>query len=337
MEKEQVVFDSAEQISGVFGPQDCHVKEIERALEVSISIKDSGVEVSGETPSAVHQGANALRALQKMLEIHPVITDILVDQALELAGTEQQDAGAAIEAMSNVVIVTNRGKPIKCKTIGQKEYIKAIENNTVTICIGPAGTGKTYLATALAVAALKRKEISRIVLTRPAVEAGEKLGFLPGDLQQKVDPYLRPLYDSLYEFLGQETVHKYLEDGTIEVAPLAYMRGRTLSSCYVILDEGQNTTLDTLMMVLTRFGEGTKIIINGDITQIDLPRDSRSGLEQCTKILKGIEDIAIIRLSRRDVVRHKLVKQIVDAFEKYKARTGEGKPYGEEKKLPSGK
>ncbi|MBQ9942661.1 MAG: PhoH family protein [Christensenellaceae bacterium] len=311
-------------MADIFGPQDRHVKCIEKALDVTVTVRQTGAEIEGDEEN-VNIAANSLEILQKIRGNQPVITEVLIEQAMELAKNDEGETERALEAMNNVVIVSNRGKPIKCKTIGQQNYIKAIKENTVTICIGPAGTGKTYLATALAVAALKRKEISRIILTRPAVEAGEKLGFLPGDLQQKVDPYLRPLYDSLYEFLGQETVHKYLEDGTIEVAPLAYMRGRTLSSCYVILDEGQNTTLDTLMMVLTRFGEGAKVIINGDTTQVDLFGEASSGLELCTEILKGIDDIAVVKLSKRDVVRHKLVKQIVDAFEKYKAKN-ENKP-----------
>ncbi|MGI6199561.1 MAG: PhoH family protein [Christensenellales bacterium] len=331
MQTEHVAFDTLEQIADIFGPQDCNAKAIEKALEVLINVKDGGVFISGED-EAVRVAANTLRILQKMKQNQSLITGVMVDQAMELARADHVDVDEAIEAMSNVVVVTNRGKPIRCKTVGQRNYIKAIQNNTVTICIGPAGTGKTYLATALAVAALKRKEISRIILTRPAVEAGEKLGFLPGDLQQKVDPYLRPLYDSLYEFLGQETVHRYLEDGTIEVAPLAYMRGRTLSNCAVILDEGQNTTLDTLMMVLTRFGEGAKVIINGDITQIDLSNERGSGLKQCAEILKGIDDIAIVSLSKRDVVRHKLVKQIVDAFERYNAKLNRAAPRTNPKK-----
>ena len=329
MEIGHVEFDSMDELADIFGPQDCYLKSVENALGVTISVKEFGANISGEQEQ-IEIAKNTLLALKKMRESGAPLSAWTVDQALELA--KNGDADEAVEAMTNVVAVTFRGKPIKCKTIGQKNYIKAIKEHTVTICIGPAGTGKTYLATALAVSALKRKEISRIILTRPAVEAGEKLGFLPGDLQQKVDPYLRPLYDSLYEFLGQETVHKYLEDGTIEVAPLAYMRGRTLSGCVVILDEGQNTTLDTLMMVLTRFGEGAKVIVNGDITQIDLTQEKVSGLRQCADILKGIDDIAVVSLSKRDVVRHKLVKQIIDAFEKYQAKLDKGQHAGGKRK-----
>ena len=320
METVLVEFDSIEQVVDLVGPQDCFLKMVEKELGVTIRVKDSGMEIAGKLP-AVQTAAKAFQILQKMKENTARMTDTMVDQAIELAVSEDIDPEQAVEAMGNVVAITYRGKPIKCKTLGQQNYIKAIRENTVTICIGPAGTGKTYLAMALAVNALKRKEISRIILTRPAVEAGENLGFLPGDLQQKVDPYLRPLYDALYEFLGQEAVNRYLENGTIEVAPLAYMRGRTLSDAIVILDEGQNAKLETLMMVLTRFGENAKVIINGDVTQIDLPTREQSGLKKCAEILKGIDEIATIMLSKRDVVRHKLVKQIVDAFEKYKAKT----------------
>lgn len=326
METVLVEFDSMEQTVDLVGPQDCFLKMVEKELGVIIRVKDAGMEITGE-PIAAKTAARAFQILQKMKETTARVTDTMVDQALELATSEDVDPDQAVEAMGNVVAITYRGKPIKCKTLGQQSYIQAIRENTVTICIGPAGTGKTYLAMALAVNALKRKEISRIILTRPAVEAGENLGFLPGDLQQKVDPYLRPLYDALYEFLGQEAVNRYLDNGTIEVAPLAYMRGRTLSDAIVILDEGQNARLETLMMVLTRFGENAKVIINGDVTQIDLPTRDQSGLKKCAEILKGIDGIASITLSKRDVVRHKLVKQIVDAFEKYKAKNEKQEPH----------
>ncbi|MFR6345044.1 MAG: PhoH family protein [Christensenellales bacterium] len=238
-----------------------------------------------------------------------------VSQAVETAANGNSEQ--VLEATRDVIAVTYQGKPVKCKTIGQKQYIQTIRDNTVTICIGPAGTGKTYLAIAMAVAALKRKEVSRIILTRPAVEAGEKLGFLPGDLQSKVDPYLRPLYDALFDFLGQEQFSRNLEKGVIEVAPIAYMRGRTLNDAFIILDEGQNATLETLKMVLTRFGEGSHLVLTGDITQIDLSGGQKSGLKQCAQMLRGIDDIGVIQLTNRDVVRHKLVKEIIKAFEKY--------------------
>ena len=223
--------------------------------------------------------------------------------------------------MDDVVAVTAQGKKIKCRSIGQKRYLDIVKRNTVTICVGPAGTGKTYLAMAMAVVALKNKQISRIILTRPAVEAGEKLGFLPGDLQDKVDPYLRPLYDALYDFLGAEGYQRMAESGVIEVAPLAYMRGRTLNDAFIILDEAQNCTREQMKMFLTRFGEGSKVVVTGDVTQIDLPRERASGLKLSMEILKNIPDIGIIQLTHKDVVRHTLVKSIIKAFEKYEKHT----------------
>ena len=225
----------------------------------------------------------------------------------------------------DVLCVTAKGKPIKAKTLGQKRYVDAIRKNTVTLGVGPAGTGKTYLAVAAAVAAFRAKEINRIILTRPAVEAGERLGFLPGDLQSKVDPYLRPLYDALFEMLGAETYQKYLERGNIEVAPLAYMRGRTLDDSFIILDEAQNTSREQMKMFLTRLGFGSKVVITGDITQIDLPRDTVSGLKEAMRILQNVEDIAICRLGEADVVRHVIVQRIIKAYEEDENRRGGGK------------
>ena len=219
--------------------------------------------------------------------------------------------------MGDIVAITHKGKPVKCKTIGQKNYMRAIEENTVVFAIGPAGTGKTYLAMAKAIVALKNKEISRIILTRPAVEAGEKLGFLPGDLQDKVDPYLRPLYDAFYELMGQESYQKLMERGVIEVAPLAYMRGRTLSDSFIILDEAQNTTSEQMKMFLTRFGEGSRVVVTGDNTQTDLPAGKKSGLKEAVEVLRNVPDIAIVTLSHRDVVRHELVQAIVKAYERH--------------------
>ena len=232
------------------------------------------------------------------------------------------------ELTRDVVCVTAKGKPIKAKTLGQKKYIEAIGKNTITLGIGPAGTGKTYLAVAAAVSAFRAKSVNRIILTRPAVEAGERLGFLPGDLQSKVDPYLRPLYDALFEMLGPDTYNKYLEKGNIEVAPLAYMRGRTLDDSFIILDEAQNTSREQMKMFLTRLGFGSKIVITGDITQIDLPADKASGLKEAMRVLDGVEDIAICKLTGSDVVRHKLVQRIIDAYEKNES----GKPGGQAKK-----
>lgn len=233
---------------------------------------------------------------------------------VELA-REGNDADIA-KMMSGVVAITSRGKPVKCKTIGQKAYVDAIKNNTVVFGVGPAGTGKTYLAVALAVAAYKAKAVEKIILTRPAVEAGEKLGFLPGDLQTKVDPYLRPLYDALAEMFGMETYQKLMEKGAIEIAPLAYMRGRTLNGSFIILDEAQNTTREQMKMFLTRIGEGSKAVVTGDLTQIDLPEGKKSGLTHATHILKDIDDIAVVRLTARDVVRHPLVMKIIRAYDR---------------------
>ena len=232
---------------------------------------------------------------------------------------------AALEMMSDVVAITAKGRQIKCRSIGQKQYIKDIRSNTVTICIGPAGTGKTYLAMAMAVVALKNKQVSRIILTRPAVEAGEKLGFLPGDLQNKVDPYLRPLYDALYEFMGVDAYQRLSESGVIEVAPLAYMRGRTLNDAFIILDEAQNCTREQMKMFLTRFGEGSKVVVTGDVTQIDLPKERASGLEKSAEMLKHIQDIAVVNLTGKDVVRHSLVRSIIRAFEKHEFESRETK------------
>ena len=230
-------------------------------------------------------------------------------------------AASASASFEGVVAITHRGKPIKCRSLGQKQYIEAIDKNTVVFGIGPAGTGKTYLAMAKAVVALKNKEVSRIILTRPAVEAGEKLGFLPGDLQNKVDPYLRPLYDALYDFMGSDAYQRLSEKGVIEVAPLAYMRGRTLSDAFIILDEAQNCTMEQMKMFLTRFGEGSHVVVTGDITQIDLPEERRSGLKRTADLLQGIDQIAVVQLTNRDVVRHKLVKDIIKAFDKYEKNT----------------
>ncbi len=311
-----VEFENMDQMTQVFGPFDRNIKLIEKALPVTITGQGDHVKVTGEDVMA-QKAARTLETLKKMRDNGQVINDNVVSQAIELV-----DDGAADEAlmvMKDVITLTYRGKPVKCKTIGQKNYINAIKEHAVTICIGPAGTGKTYLAIAMAVDALKKEEISRIILTRPAVEAGEHLGFLPGDLQSKVDPYLRPLYDGLFEMLGEESFNRNLERGIIEVAPLAYMRGRTLNNSFVILDEAQNASLEQMFMVLTRLGEGSRIIVTGDVTQVDL-LDKASGLERTAQILKDVDGIAVTKLSNRDVVRHKLVKDIIKAFEKYKEK-----------------
>ena len=263
----------------------------------------------------------ASAVIEKLLELirrGETIDRGRIRYAIDLA--KEGNADLILELGSDVVAFTAKGKQIKCKTIGQKNYVKALKKHTVVFGVGPAGTGKTYLAVAMAVLAYKNKEVSRIILTRPAVEAGEKLGFLPGDLQNKVDPYLRPLYDALYDFLGSENFKILSERGVIEVAPLAYMRGRTLNDAYIILDEAQNCTIEQMKMFLTRFGEGSRVVVTGDITQIDLPQDRKSGLIHAMQVLSEVEGIAIVRLTSRDVVRHEMVQRIVNAYERASQR-----------------
>lgn len=314
MENLQVEFDSLEQMMGIFGNFDENINLIARESDTSFSLSNHGISFSGEAEN-VRLAMDVVETLKKLYSKNEQIDKTAVGYAFDLVREGQLDV--ALEMMSDVVAITAKGRQIKCRSLGQKQYIKAIKCNTVTFCIGPAGTGKTYLAMAMAVVALKNKQVSRIVLTRPAVEAGEKLGFLPGDLQNKVDPYLRPLYDALYDFMGSDAYQRLSESGVIEVAPLAYMRGRTLNDAFIILDEAQNCTSEQMKMFLTRFGEGSKVVVNGDITQIDLPKERASGLKRCTDILKNIQDIAIINLTSRDVVRHSLVRSIIKAFEKH--------------------
>ena len=319
--------ERVEQLIDVFGSFDENVKKIEQAFGVHITNRNTELKVTAEDEEAVDAGARAIEALLSLAAKGEEIDDQKVRYLIDLvrAGKEEQVTKMA----KDVVCVTAKGRPVKAKTIGQQTYLKAISKNTITIGVGPAGTGKTYLAVAQAVAAFRAKEVNRIILTRPAVEAGERLGFLPGDLQNKVDPYLRPLYDALFDMLGPETYNKYLERGNIEVAPLAYMRGRTLDDSFIILDEAQNTTREQMKMFLTRLGFGSKIVITGDITQIDLPCDKVSGLKEAIKILDGVEDIAICRLTASDVVRHALVQRIVAAYDKFeKSRLPESsKPF----------
>ena len=307
--------ERVEQLIDVFGSFDENVKKIEQAFGVHITNRNTELKVTAEDEEAVDAGARAIEALLSLAAKGEEIDDQKVRYLIDLvrAGKEEQVTKMA----KDVVFVTAKGRPVKAKTIGQQTYLKAISKNTITIGVGPAGTGKTYLAVAQAVAAFRAKEVNRIILTRPAVEAGERLGFLPGDLQNKVDPYLRPLYDALFDMLGPETYNKYLERGNIEVAPLAYMRGRTLDDSFIILDEAQNTTREQMKMFLTRLGFGSKIVITGDITQIDLPGDKISGLKEAIKILDSVEDIAICRLTASDVVRHALVQRIVAAYDKF--------------------
>ena len=307
-------FYSLEEMQEVFGNLDVNIRQIEKYTDTIIVARENKAVISG-TYSHCEAAQKVLEELCKLYQQKEYIDESKISYLLDLAKEGEQVIG--MEAMAGVVAITYKGKAVKCRTFGQKRYMEAIDRNTVVFAIGPAGTGKTYLAMAKAVVALKNKTISRIILTRPAVEAGEKLGFLPGDLQSKVDPYLRPLYDALYEFMGPDAYHKMVENGTIEVAPLAYMRGRTLSDSFIILDEAQNCTMEQLKMFLTRFGEGSKVVVTGDITQIDLPEERKSGLKRITEILAEVENIDVIQLSNKDVVRHKLVKDIVKAFEKY--------------------
>ena len=303
-----------EQIISVFGNFDENVKRIEQTFDVQVTNRGTELKVSGEAEAAEKAG-KAIEGLLQLAAKGETIDEQKVRYLIDLVRTGNEDQIG--EMAKDVVCITAKGKPIKAKTLGQQRYMKAIANNTITIGVGPAGTGKTYLAVAAAVAAFREKSVNRIILTRPAVEAGERLGFLPGDLQNKVDPYLRPLYDALFDMLGPETYQKYLEKGNIEVAPLAYMRGRTLDDSFIILDEAQNTTREQMKMFLTRLGFGSKIVITGDVTQIDLPTDKTSGLKEALKVLENIPDIAICKLSASDVVRHALVQSIVAAYDKY--------------------
>lgn len=315
MQTEQVMFDTIEEQQAVFGTRDENVKLIEKALSVQISFRDSKAEIKGESARSVDLAYETLYSLIRLYKKGEPCKLDAVYRLLESASIG--DTEDTFKAMEDIVVMCHRGQPVKCKTIGQQNYVKALQDKTITLCIGPAGTGKTYLAVAQAVAELNRGEIERIIMSRPAIEAGEeRLGFLPGDLAQKVDPYLRPLYDALNDILGADKARKLQERGTIEIAPLAYMRGRTLNHARVIIDESQNASLPTLKMALTRLGEGSKMVLTGDVTQIDLPHAADSGLERCAAILKNVDDIAIMRLNNRDVIRHKLVRDIVAAFEK---------------------
>jgi len=305
--------DRVEDLITVFGSFDENVKRIEEALSVSIINRGTDLKVSGDE-EAVDKAVRTLEGLLALASKGETIDEQRVRYLITLVREGNDDQVS--QMAKDVVCITAKGKPIKAKTVGQQKYMKAIAKNTVTIGVGPAGTGKTYLAVAAAVAAFRERTVNRIILTRPAVEAGERLGFLPGDLQNKVDPYLRPLYDALYDMLGAETFQKYQERGSIEVAPLAYMRGRTLDDSFIILDEAQNTTKEQMKMFLTRLGFGSKIVITGDVTQIDLPSDKTSGLKDAIRVLDGVNDIGICRLTSADVVRHALVQEIINAYER---------------------
>ncbi|HRU41515.1 MAG TPA: PhoH family protein [Candidatus Diapherotrites archaeon] len=308
-----------ERIMNLFGNFDQNLKVIEDEFDIDIIVREGEIKIVGQE-NAVAMAERTLNTLMEMQQNGEAVTSHSVSYTIELVKEGRENRR---EELDSVIITNARGKAIKSKTIGQKRYIDAIRNNEVVFGIGPAGTGKTYLAMAMAVNAFKSHEVSRIILTRPAVEAGEKLGFLPGDLQNKVDPYLRPLYDALHDIMGAETYQKHIERGVIEVAPLAYMRGRTLDDSYIILDEAQNTSPEQMKMFLTRLGFGSKAIITGDITQIDLPKGKYSGLKQVMEILKGIKGIGFVYFSEKDVVRHKLVKDIIKAYEKHEEEIGE--------------
>ncbi|MBC8543352.1 PhoH family protein [Bianquea renquensis] len=320
MENEQYVKIPGDYVGNVFGSFDENIKALEKKFAVSVINRGDDIIVAGE-PEAV---AKASEVLQKLTEIAAGGEVISLQHVNYLSSLSDEEAKIDVtELMSDVVCFTRQGKPIRPKTLGQKRYVDLIRKDMLTFGVGPAGTGKTYLAMAMAIQAFKSGEINRIILTRPAIEAGERLGFLPGDLQSKIDPYLRPLYDALYEIMGAESFAKNMEKGAIEVAPLAYMRGRTLDNSFIVLDEAQNTTQAQMKMFLTRLGFNSKAVITGDMTQIDLPDGQKSGLKQAVHILRDVEGIGIIRLNNKDVVRHPLVQRIVEAYEKYDTQAKE--------------
>ncbi len=306
--------DTMETYMTLFGMNDQNVALIEQECSVTIALRGAELLISGQEADAALAESVILK-LMEMIDRNELVDRSRIRYAIALAREGKVDM--IDEILRSVVAITHRGKQIKCKTLGQQEYVQAIRDHDLTFAVGPAGTGKTYLAMALAVVALKNKEVERIVLTRPAVEAGEKLGFLPGDLTQKVDPYLRPLYDALYDFMGVDSYQKLLERGTVEVAPLAYMRGRTLSDSFIILDEAQNTTSEQMKMFLTRLGFHSKVVVTGDVTQTDLPAGKKSGLTEALEILKDIPEIGMVHLTAKDVVRHELVQKIVEAYDSF--------------------
>ncbi len=328
MAEKIILTDSAEQTAIICGELDVNLEKIEKSFGVTVTVCDSDntagnkIKVEGSELSTVELAVDAIGYLKRMAKLNGAVTEQNIDYVIDMITDGKRDELFTLD--DDTICLTSRGRPIKAKTVGQKKYVNAIKKNTVIMGIGPAGTGKTFLAVAMAVTALKAKQVERIILTRPAVEAGEKLGFLPGDLQNKIDPYLRPLYDALYEMLGTEAYQRYVERGIIEIAPLAYMRGRTLDDAFIILDEAQNTTPEQMKMFLTRLGFNSKAVVTGDLTQTDLPFGKKSGLAQAVKILEGIEDIAVHRFSEKDVVRHRLVQKIILAYENYdKNRKGD--------------
>ena len=318
--EQRISIERMEQAVNLFGSFDENVRLIESEFKVTISNREGELRVNGEVEDTM-LAVKALNALLTISNRGEPITEQNVRYVISLVRAGQEERIS--ELTQDVICISSKGRPIKPKTIGQKKYIESVLKNTITIGVGPAGTGKTYLAVAAAVAAFRERKVNRIILTRPAVEAGERLGFLPGDLQSKVDPYLRPLYDALFDMLGAETYQKYLERGNIEVAPLAYMRGRTLDDSFIILDEAQNTSREQMKMFLTRLGFNSKMVITGDVTQIDLPADKMSGLKQAVRVLKDVEGIGICELTDQDVVRHVMVQRIIKAYADYEAARNE--------------
>ena len=335
MAEKIVMTNSDESTAAIFGSFDSNIKKIEDAFDVRVSNRNAAssdgdaIVVSGD-----HDGVDKASRTLEYLKRMSGSGESLSDQSVEyVIGLVKDDSDESMENFGkDVICVTNRGKPIKAKTIGQKKYVETIKNNTIVLGLGPAGTGKTFLAVAMAVDALRTKNVNRIILTRPAVEAGERLGFLPGDLQSKIDPYLRPLYDALFEMLGAENYARHMERGTIEIAPLAYMRGRTLDDSFIILDEAQNTTPEQMKMFLTRLGYNSKAVVTGDLSQTDLPFGKKSGLSIAARILKNIDGIGIYEFSERDVVRHQLVRKIISAYDNYERERTREKFRAEEKK-----
>lgn len=321
MFEQSISVDRMEQAVSLFGSFDENIRIIEKEFDVDVVSRGSEIKVTGEAEN-VSKGVRAINGLLMLINRGEALSDQNVRYVISLVNEGNEDQLPQMTA--DCICITSKGKPVKPKTLGQKKYIESIRKNTVTLGVGPAGTGKTYLAVAMAVTAFRAKEVNRIILTRPAVEAGEKLGFLPGDLQQKVDPYLRPLYDALYDFMGVDSYQKLLERGVVEVAPLAYMRGRTLSDSFIILDEAQNTTSEQMKMFLTRLGFHSKVVVTGDITQTDLPYGKKSGLAEAIEILKDIPEIGMVHLTHKDVVRHELVQTIVKAYDAYYHREAEG-------------